>query len=336
MKTSLQDEIDLLERLESFWNNSLKSDRAAQNYLKSRGVTFEMVEKFKLGFSNWHNPPRPKICSITDEKEVALYRDLGFESKNGRDKFHQRIMVPFQDMDGKIVGFTGRAINSELPNHIPKYMRTRFTEKQSSDVAPLLLHGSRGAIDESKSLLVVEGVFDALVLQSVGFRNTVALQGSETQINGRFFADEAKRGIKIVFMFDRDKGGDKGRFACLEKIIPEIQGDEEFFYANVPEKYQDPAEVIEKKKAEGAELIQNEIYAALSIEEEITKYFGGDDTPVEQKSIVFARLSRIIESTNENNKAVHKIINTVKNCVGIDLSEVKEMPGNETDIDYER
>lgn len=330
---------ELLERLGSFWQLCFKSDRKAQNYLKKRGVTLEVADKFGLGYSNWSSSPRPAVCSKTIKEEVELYRALGLESKNGGDKFHNRIMVPFQNLEGELVGFSGRLIENysgdDPRSRIHKYLRTRFTEGQNKDVAPLLWHGSRGAIDESKEMIVVEGIFDALTLQSAGFRNAVAIQGSDTQIDGCFFAEQATKGVKVVMMFDADKAGERARLACLSKIVPELVGEAEFFYANIPYGFKDVGEVFEKKKDAGTELVQKEIFKAGTIQDEVARYIGGDEIPVEERAKAFSHLSLIIQSVDSHNTAVIKMEETIREKLGIDLSQIRPIPGKETGMDLD-
>src|SRR5690625_3789946 len=96
----------------------------ALNYLKNRGFTKEAIEQFQVGYS----PNKHDFLS-------TFLKGKGFEldklAKNGllstsdgnsfSDRMFSRVVFPIKNHQGKIVGFGGRSIDSNLE---PKYLNS--------------------------------------------------------------------------------------------------------------------------------------------------------------------------------------------------------------------
>ena len=121
------------------------SDHEAHKFLKKRKL-----------------PVHDELNYIDDEEKlegiVDKYKDrlIGHAS---------RIIIPFYDRHGNLIGVTGRAIDNRKK---PRYLTLRFTEENGPMIFGL------NAIDKNKKVYVVEGPLDALFLP-----NCVAVSGSD-------------------------------------------------------------------------------------------------------------------------------------------------------------
>ena len=99
----------------------------ARNYLKKRGIDEETIKEFGIGLALI----KGNIASALekkgfDEKDIIK---SGLVDKNNyglSDLYRNRIMFPLWDLQGKVVGFSGRIFNGE--ENAPKYINSRETE----------------------------------------------------------------------------------------------------------------------------------------------------------------------------------------------------------------
>lgn len=138
----------------------LRRDESSLDYLISRGFSIEILKRFEVGF--W--------------SRLGTF-------------FHDRIVIPIRDIDGRIVGFTGRTIWPEdqwtargiLPGQkwlhgidYVQYKRDGFHKS----IILFNLYNAKNYLGESRSLFIVEGPFDGFKLSMAGIENWVALLGS--------------------------------------------------------------------------------------------------------------------------------------------------------------
>ena len=105
-------------------------------------------------------------------QSVLRKHEIGF------DYYRQRIVFPIRDIQGNLIGISGRSI---YPDDQPKY---RFYVSEIQDILPdykfyphkHLYHGHH--VRRGKPLIIVEGFKACLWLVQHGWKNTVALMGA--------------------------------------------------------------------------------------------------------------------------------------------------------------
>jgi DNA primase len=174
--------------LEYFQQELLKS-KEALDYLKDRKISEETIKTFKIGYA----------------PENSLY------------EWHlsNRLIFPFFDVYGNVVGFTGRTISDESP----KYRNSKESPIFQKGRILYGLFQSQEKIKELEFDILVEGQFDVLRLFQEGITNVVGLSGSS------FTIDQARllcRYInKVIVVFDSDDAGKKAAkkaFTNLQEI----------------------------------------------------------------------------------------------------------------------
>ncbi|MBU0613695.1 DNA primase, partial [Patescibacteria group bacterium] len=153
---------------------SHESAGVARDYLKNRGITSDLVDKFLLGFAleSWES-----LCLFLKQKGYTEKQILGSGlakiRKSGSgiiDRFRNRIMIPISDTRGNIVGFTGRLLSGEGP----KYLNSPETLIYNKRAILYGLHLAKTAIRQKGSVIIVEGNLDVVASHKAGVENVVA------------------------------------------------------------------------------------------------------------------------------------------------------------------
>lgn len=204
--------------MKHFSDNLFKEENAlALEYALSRWDK-KTIEEWNIGFApdSWQN-----ITEWAKENqiktEILLETSLIKESSDKRlyDFFRNRLIFPFHDKIGRVVGFTGRLLKDEKDQ--PKYMNTGETELYKKSEILFGYHLARTAIKEKKNAYLVEGNPDVISLHKLGIINTVAPCGTS-------FTKEQLQLLKsitphITIIGDSDNAGQKAVAKISRMII---------------------------------------------------------------------------------------------------------------------
>tara|TARA_X000001036_G_scaffold439085_1_gene488850 strand:- start:3137 stop:4915 length:1779 start_codon:yes stop_codon:yes gene_type:complete len=146
-------------------------------HLLERGLTAETIKTFNLGYSINVKDQVLRHCQNKEYTSDALKKSgLFVEIKQGYiDRFKGRIIFPIHNPTGKIIAFSGRAIDNDK---IAKYVNSPETPIYHKSNILYGLHESKHHIRTLKSVVVVEGYFDYLQLFQSGIKNIVAISGT--------------------------------------------------------------------------------------------------------------------------------------------------------------
>ena len=210
----------------------------ALNYLKEkRGLKPEVIQQFQLGYSpeGWETLYR----YLVEQKHypLALVEEAGLikprKTNNGYyDQFRDRLMIPIQDIQGRVIGFGSRT----LGNDEPKYLNSPETPLFEKGKTLFGLDKAKNSIQKQDQAIVVEGYFDVIALHSVGFTQAIAALGtafSEYQLKLLLRYTDSKQ---VIFNFDADKAGTKATQRAISEIEPLIySGQVNLRVLNLPE-----------------------------------------------------------------------------------------------------
>ena len=188
----------------------------ARAELSKRGILYEWAQKFRLGYAphGWDSLVRflERVgASPADAEAVGLI----VSRRSGRghyDRFRHRLMFPIADVHGKVVAFSGRALEhapSMEPQREPpaKYLNSPENPLYHKSDVLYGLHQGRVDIRREESVLLCEGNFDLVALHQAGFTNTVAPMGTAfTEAHARLVKRFAS---KVYLLFDGDEAGRK-------------------------------------------------------------------------------------------------------------------------------
>jgi DNA primase len=130
------------------------------------------------------------------------------------EKLQDRIIFPIKDITGKTVVYVARHM---LSNGNPRYVN--YPSKVQMPVFPVRL------LDASKSLVLVEGIFDMLNLYDKGLKNVVCTFGTNTLQNDtklKLLPFKAQGVSHIYILFDGDDAGERAA-QTLKPLIEECE-----------------------------------------------------------------------------------------------------------------
>ena len=200
-------EYDIMNFATKYYSNNINTSAGinAYKYLENRGITKDIIKEFNIGLAV---DKKDYLYNILTNKNYSLEDlfDLGLVNKinlNVYDAFINRIMIPIENLQGQVVGFTGRIYNNE--KDLAKYLNTKETKIFKKGDILFNYHNARNSIREEKQVVVVEGNMDAITLSSNGIKNVVALMGvalSQVQVDTL-----KKLNVPIILMLDNDSAG---------------------------------------------------------------------------------------------------------------------------------
>jgi DNA primase len=122
-------------------------------------------------------------------------------------------MFAITDLRKRVVGFGGRVLGEGMP----KYLNSPDTPVFKKGQALFALDHAREAIVRTKTAIVVEGYFDAIVLHQAGMTHTVATLGTaltpeHVQVIRRFATN-------VVLLFDPDAAGVRAALRGLDLFV---------------------------------------------------------------------------------------------------------------------
>jgi DNA primase len=195
-----------------FYQQRLKQNPKAMNYLKNRGLNGEALELFSIGYAPdlWD-----ALFSYLKNKgyKIEIINKAGLithGSKGYYDTFRNRIIFPIFDLRGEVIAFGGRVMSESIrsgDDSIPKYLNSPETPVFNKGRILYGLNLAKDAIKKAGFVIFVEGYIDVITTHIYGFANAVAPLGTAlTQEHGKLikrFTQEA------VLVFDGDASGVK-------------------------------------------------------------------------------------------------------------------------------
>ncbi|MEI6899423.1 MAG: toprim domain-containing protein, partial [Bacteroidota bacterium] len=145
----------------------------------------QAIDIFKIGYAEAGNDLILKAREAGFSDEILLSAGLLKKNDQGHyyDVFSRRIIFPFIDRSGRVIGFTGRLITIEKDK--PKYLHSSETEVFKKSKFLYVLFQSKKDIMKENDCLLVEGQTDLISWHLAGIKNVVAGSGtalSEDQV----------------------------------------------------------------------------------------------------------------------------------------------------------
>lgn len=197
-----------------FYQNNLNTvyGKDAKKYLLNRKIDEDVIKNFNIGLSLSDS----ELCNALKAKG---FKDddivsSGVAVQNGNniyDIYKNRIMFPLYDLEGNVVGFSGRIYNQKSES---KYINTKETEIFKKGELLYNYHIAKKEARKEKNIIVVEGFMDVIRLNTIGIVNVVATMG--TAVTKYQLNLIQKLAPNITLMFDGDKAGEKATNAFIE------------------------------------------------------------------------------------------------------------------------
>ena len=329
-----------------FYNLRLLMDKEPEtlhvlDYLKNRGITKEIIEKYTLGIA-------PKAYAMFYKKfrhdfseEVMEKAGLIIKTREGEyiDRFRNRAIIPIRNEFGEYVAFGARAVEKD---QMPKYLNSSDSLIYNKSKILYGLYTAKDAIKNEDSVVLMEGYFDVISAQAHGIENAVASCGTALTTDHIKLLSRYTPSRKIYLSFDTDSAGQKAtnRNAALIKEafsgLGNIKQFDESYISTSNDKYsceirviappegKDPDEFIRSVGAESyKEYMQ---HAPLLIDFQLNNILKEKPkTPIEKTKVVKEIIPLLMEIQNKIIQAEY--VKMVSDALSVDekalLSELK-------------
>ncbi len=264
-------------------------------YFTNRDISAETIRKYRLGYAPDQYEALPDIFR---GEETAIAEELGIIQKRRDDKgyygkYRHRVIFPFFNTSGKIIGFGGRKLREEQQ---PKYLNSPESEVYKKGALLYGLFQGVEAMREKEFVFLVEGYFDLLRLAEHKVYNVVASSGTAlTDLQARIL----KRYTRQVYIaYDGDPAGRKAAVRnarILENqelnvhILPMPAGE-------------DPDSLVQRRGIEAlTELIRHK---KLPVEFQLDQFRAANpDVTLEEKDAFISEFLRELAAFNNTVKA---------------------------------
>ena len=244
-KQQKEDDYQLMEKASRFFSHQLKHHKAAPQaveYLKSRGLSGDIVKQFGIGYapSEWDGLLSQFGKSASSQQQLL---DLKLITENDQkrryDFFRDRIMFPIRDRRGRVIGFGGRVMGDGGP----KYLNSPETRIFHKGHELYGFYQAKQANRNLEQLLIVEGYMDVVALAQFGINYAVASLGTSTtpeHIQLLF-----RNAPQIICCYDGDRAGRDAAWRALENALPYLKDGVELKFLFLPDG-EDPDTMVRK------------------------------------------------------------------------------------------
>lgn len=225
-----------------YYRQCLRRTPEALQYLQTRGLTPETIERFELGFApdGWDYLVRflqKHQMSLEEARTAGLVE----EGRHGYyDRFRNRITFPIHDAGGRVVAFGARTMGNDEPKYLNS-PETPLFEKRNLFYG---WHLARGDILKQRAALIVEGYLDLIMLHQFGFTHAIATLGTAFTES---HAQRLKRLVdRVYLMYDSDSAGIRATLRAGEVLM---EAGIPTFVVSLPEG-EDPDSLLRQHGAE--------------------------------------------------------------------------------------
>lgn len=212
----------LCEDFTQFFEKNLFSlgGKRALDYLHDRGITDEIIRKFRIGYSpdEWDAAVKfGRAKGYTDDEMVSTGTvRRNDERRTLYDHFKGRLTFSIWNENGKVVGFSARTLEKDAP--VAKYVNTPETPIFKKGNLLYALPIARPEMRNQNMAILCEGQLDVIAMHRAGFACAVAPQGTGFTVEQARILKRSTQ--KILLGFDSDSAGQKAIMRALELILP--------------------------------------------------------------------------------------------------------------------
>jgi len=220
-----------------------KMGEEARNYLYKRGLTDDVIKHFMIGLA----PPERSYLyqRLSDDYSEKDLLDSGLfylsETNQFFDTFHNRIMFPLSNDQGKVIAFSGR-VWQEADSQTGKYKNSRATAIFNKSYELYHLDRVKKGSGKAPEIYLMEGFMDVIAAYRAGIENAVASMG--TALTSEHVNHLKRFTKKVILTYDGDRAGQAATAKALEELgdlpvqivqIPDAMDPDEYLQKNSPE-----------------------------------------------------------------------------------------------------
>ena len=227
--------------LNDFFIESMKSSDAekAKKYLSTRKFDLSDIEYFSISFISSDERKFQSFCNENNIDKNDL-KKLGFISSNGNMLFKNRILFPILNFRNEVIAFGGRSIDDFGPKYLNSSDSVLYKKNRN-------LYFTKDFVSSAKRkgyVFLVEGYFDVLSLNKLGYSNSVSTSG--TAFTSQQLEAISRYTEKLLICFDNDEAGLKATERVLE-IKNQVSKPIEIHCLELPDDFKDIADIYENQ-----------------------------------------------------------------------------------------
>jgi DNA primase catalytic core len=206
------DDRALLAQVIDYYHETLKSSPEGLAYLQARGLSAELVERFKLGLADRTLGLRlpEKNRKAGAEIRGRLTR-IGIYRESGHEHFNGSLVVPVVGADGAVTEVYGRKIRNDLRPGTPLHLYLPGPHRGVWNLDGVAASGGE--------VILAEALIDAMTFWSAGFRNVTAAYGAGGFTDDHLAAFREHGVARVLIAFDRDAAGDRGAAEVAGRLM---------------------------------------------------------------------------------------------------------------------
>ena len=245
--------IKIMKTISDYFIENLNKTNSTKpkQYLNSRKINENEIQKFKLGFAENDEKVFYKFCN-DNEIDKQILKSLGLLSEKQNLLFRDRIMFPITNFRNEVVAYGGRALN----DYGPKYLNSAESQIYKKNRTLFFTDNFLKSVKENNEIIIVEGYFDVLAFNLLGYSNVASPSGTALTIQQ--LEQLSKYSTNITLAFDNDKAGVSATLRILD-LKKSTSRDLNLTCLVLPSEYKDIGEFYEKGKGNIASLLNDKI-----------------------------------------------------------------------------
>ncbi len=240
--------LDLLDQAAVYYHRFLlerPEAQSARDYLAKRELSEETWKSWEIGYApdSWDDVVTYLKGKKFSEKDIVAAGLAVRKPETGRvyNRFRGRIMFPICEVNGNVIGFTGRILPEfESRDQQGKYINSPQTAVYDKSNVLFGLDKARQSIREHDLAILVEGQMDCVTAHQAGFNNVIASSG--TALTPEHVLLLKRSTNRIAFAFDSDRAGRQALDRGSEQALA---SEMETLIIDIPEG-KDPDEAIRR------------------------------------------------------------------------------------------
>jgi len=212
-RTRLYEICELANRFFIKQMEASSTGKEMQKYLIGRGLKAKTIKDWQIGYApnqwrslkdflNKQGYPNQEISKtgLVIETEKNTSHDKYY------DRFRDRIIFPIRDINGVVIGFTGRENPNNPDDRMGKYMNIPNTLLYDKSRAIYGLNKAKLEIKKKNLCILVEGQTDVIMSHQAGFVNVIASSGTALTDQQLVIIKRYTENLSIAF--DTDLAGE--------------------------------------------------------------------------------------------------------------------------------
>lgn len=207
---------------ENLLHSPANGDDIGMQYFRSRGFRDDIIKKFRLGYDL---PNRFKLAQAATEQgyktDFLVKTGICYQNDHGEliDRYAGRVTFPWIGVNGKVVGFTARVLDSRTKGVNQKYVNSPDSDLFHKDHELYGIFQAKKAIAHEDRVYMVEGQADVIAMHQCGLENTVANSGTALSMHQIHMLHRFTSNITLIY--DGDAAGIHAALRGTDMLLSE-------------------------------------------------------------------------------------------------------------------